>query len=71
VDGRESRLYPTNVASLGLPLVAGAHTVDVRVTSTNFVLGVVLSLVSLAILTALIVFDSVRARVSRRMRERR
>jgi hypothetical protein len=61
VDGHEHRLYPTNVASLGLPLSAGSHTVDVRISSSNFLVGVVISLLSLAVLLAL----SLAGRLSR------
>jgi hypothetical protein len=44
VDGHERRLYPTNVASLGLPLDTGAHTVELRITATHAIVGLVVSL---------------------------
>ena len=60
VDGHAQRLYPTNIASLGLPLTRGAHHVDIHISRGNFFLGLVLSLVSLAGLLALVLFDRVR-----------
>ena len=53
VDGRERPLHATNVALLGLPLGAGRHTVDLRVSTTHAVVGVVISLASLVALAGL------------------
>src|SRR5262249_44192274 len=44
VDGHERRLYPTNAASLGLPLDAGPHIVELRITATHAIVGLVISL---------------------------
>lgn len=49
VDGHSRKVYPVNVASVGLPVSAGAHTVDFQVSDSDAVRGVVISLVSLVI----------------------
>jgi hypothetical protein len=68
VDGHERRLYPTNVASLGLPLSPGPHSVDVRVSSGSFVTGVVISLISSAILLVMALAGRRRSMMVKRPR---
>ena len=53
VDGHERRIYPTNVASLGLPLDTGPHTVELRITATHAIVGLVISLLSAVALAGL------------------
>jgi hypothetical protein len=48
VDGRETKLYPTNLAAMGVPVSPSAHTVDFRLDRSGFWLGAVISLAALA-----------------------
>jgi hypothetical protein len=49
VDGRSEQLRPTDFSAMGLPVAAGARTVDVRLDRTRYWIGALISL--LAILT--------------------
>ena len=53
VDGRPARLHPTNFAAMGLPLAAGAHSVELRLDRTSLWAGLGISAVSLLILLLL------------------
>ncbi len=49
VDGREAKLWPTNVAAMGVPVSASARTVDFRLDRTMFWLGAGITLAALVI----------------------
>jgi len=53
VDGRDEEIRPTNHTQMGLPVAAGARTVEFRLDRSGFWAGVAISLASLA-LTALL-----------------
>jgi hypothetical protein len=53
VDGRPARLYPTNFAAMGLPIAAGAHSVELRLDRTSLWAGLGISAVSLLVLLLL------------------
>ena len=53
VDGRPARLHPTNFAAMGLPLAAGAHSVELRLDRTSLWAGLGISAVSLLIVLLL------------------
>jgi hypothetical protein len=55
VDGKGVKIRPTNYAAMGVPLAAGRHTVDFELSHTGFNIGVVITLISLAGMSAVLV----------------
>jgi hypothetical protein len=53
VDGRPAELQPTNFAAMGLPMEAGAHTVELRLDRTSFWSGLAISALSLVVVLLL------------------
>ncbi|MEA2319660.1 MAG: hypothetical protein QOD44_3849, partial [Solirubrobacteraceae bacterium] len=50
VDGRPAKLYPTNHATMGLPLRPGARTVEFRLSHVDVLIGAGISAAALALL---------------------
>src|SRR5262249_36610128 len=53
VDGRDARIYPTDVAFRGVPVPAGTSTVVFRYSPSSFRLGLVIAVLAV-ILTAIV-----------------
>ena len=50
VDGKPAKVYPTNHATMGLPLKPGARTVEFRLSRVDLLIGAGISAVALALL---------------------
>ena len=50
VDGRPAKLYPTNHATMGLPLRPGARTVEFRLSHVDLLIGAAISAAALVLL---------------------
>jgi hypothetical protein len=65
VDGRDVRPRPTNYAALGVPVPAGRHVVEFRVSHRSFWLGAAISLLTSGAVIAVLVVSRRRRRTFR------
>ncbi|PGQ13263.1 YfhO family protein [Bacillus cereus] len=62
VDGKETEFTKANSAFIGVPITKGAHIIEMTYVTPYFKLGMIISIVSLIICVALLVFTNQKGR---------
>ncbi|WP_242235779.1 YfhO family protein [Bacillus cereus group sp. BfR-BA-01316] len=62
VDGKETEFTKANSAFIGVPITKGAHVIEMTYVTPYFKLGMIISIISLIICVALLVFTNQKGR---------
>lgn len=62
VDGKETEFTKANSAFIGVPITKGAHIIEMTYVTPYFKLGMIISIISLIICVALLVFTNQKGR---------
>lgn len=64
IDGKEVEISSINEALLTIPVPAGAHTIELKYCPENLVTGVIITVISTALLIFLIILDKKKAKAA-------